>query len=429
MMGYERLWVALCITIASMALAGPARAQVPRRFTVQGVLRDSDGALQTTPVDVTVRFFSARTGGVALGAAYGPVGAEAQNGLFAVSMPAPGIVGDLAMATEVWLEIDVDGDTFPRQQVTSDVFALLAAHAESADSVSERCVGCITNAMLSDGIAGSRISGPVSSATSATNASQLGGVVASGYQRALTAACPTGQALSGIGADGSPQCISTIANANSCMTATDATNATTATTAVSFTGSLAGDVTGTQSATVVSRLRGRSISTTAPTTGQALVYDGSSWAPQIVGAAGAAHTPSSGRIFGVTTARALARATFSVPGPGVLIVEANFMVSVNNNGTFCEIRYQLDPSSTATPTAGSAGYGRAFWSGGYDTQPGAGGYESNMYTAARVVPVTAAGSVNVFLVGTGTCADSGWESFQFTGTWAPSGLSVTATTL
>ncbi|MBV9470440.1 MAG: tail fiber domain-containing protein [Abitibacteriaceae bacterium] len=61
--------------------------------------------------------------------------------------------------------------------------------------------------------------------------------------------------------------------------AINATNATNATTAANFTGNLAGDVTGTQGATVVSKLQGTSIAATAPTTGQVLTFNGTSYAP------------------------------------------------------------------------------------------------------------------------------------------------------
>lgn len=61
--------------------------------------------------------------------------------------------------------------------------------------------------------------------------------------------------------------------------AISATNATNATNAVNFSGSLSGDVIGTQSATVVSRLRGVNISATAPTAGQVLTFDGSQYVP------------------------------------------------------------------------------------------------------------------------------------------------------
>lgn len=46
-----------------------------------------------------------------------------------------------------------------------------------------------------------------------------------------------------------------------------------------FTGSLAGDVTGAQGTTVVEKLRGRSVASTAPSTGEVLKWNGSAWAP------------------------------------------------------------------------------------------------------------------------------------------------------
>jgi hypothetical protein len=71
-------------------------------------------------------------------------------------------------------------------------------------------------------------------------------------------------------------------NANTATTATTAITANSANTAVtanSFTGSLTGDVSGTMSATSVTKVRGVSISATAPSSGQVLKYDGTSWAP------------------------------------------------------------------------------------------------------------------------------------------------------
>lgn len=49
--------------------------------------------------------------------------------------------------------------------------------------------------------------------------------------------------------------------------------------AAGFTGSLAGDVTGTQGTTVVARIQGRSVLTTAPSTGDVLKWNGAAWAP------------------------------------------------------------------------------------------------------------------------------------------------------
>ena len=58
-----------------------------------------------------------------------------------------------------------------------------------------------------------------------------------------------------------------------------ATAAATAGTATNFSGSLSGDVTGTQAATSVVRLQGRSLASTAPASGQVLKWNGTQWAP------------------------------------------------------------------------------------------------------------------------------------------------------
>jgi len=49
--------------------------------------------------------------------------------------------------------------------------------------------------------------------------------------------------------------------------------------ATNFTGALSGDVTGNQGSTVVSKIRGTSVSSTAPSVNQALMFDGTSWTP------------------------------------------------------------------------------------------------------------------------------------------------------
>ena len=65
-------------------------------------------------------------------------------------------------------------------------------------------------------------------------------------------------------------------------TATTALSAGSATTAGNFTGSLAGDVMGTQSATTVGRIRGVPVSPNGPAANQSLRYDGASWTPASV---------------------------------------------------------------------------------------------------------------------------------------------------
>ncbi|MDG0817499.1 tail fiber domain-containing protein [Bdellovibrio svalbardensis] len=69
-------------------------------------------------------------------------------------------------------------------------------------------------------------------------------------------------------------------------------------TTVNFTGSLAGDVSGTQGATSVNKIKGITVDTTGLTTGQILKYDGTKWAP-------AADSNAGGTITGVTAGTGL----------------------------------------------------------------------------------------------------------------------------
>ncbi|WP_409477769.1 beta strand repeat-containing protein [Pseudobdellovibrio sp. HCB154] len=61
--------------------------------------------------------------------------------------------------------------------------------------------------------------------------------------------------------------------------ADSAASATTAVTATNFSGNLAGDITGTQSAAVVEKIRGVTVAATTPTSGQVLAYNGSQYVP------------------------------------------------------------------------------------------------------------------------------------------------------
>ena len=92
-------------------------------------------------------------------------------------------------------------------------------------------------------------------------------------------------------------------NADNATNATNATNAVNATTAANFTGALAGDVTGTQSATTVARLQGRNVANTAPTGGQVLKFNSGTnqWTPDtdLTGSGG------TGTIMGVTAGTGL----------------------------------------------------------------------------------------------------------------------------
>ncbi|WP_413587184.1 tail fiber domain-containing protein [Bdellovibrio sp. HCB274] len=107
------------------------------------------------------------------------------------------------------------------------------------------------------------------------------------------------------------------------LVATDATTGATlrplavgsASLAASFTGALAGDVTGTQGATVVGKIKGYALDfTAAPTSGQVLKFNGTSWAP-------AADSSSGGTVTTVTASAPLASSGGITPN--ITISQAN----------------------------------------------------------------------------------------------------------
>jgi hypothetical protein len=126
-----RTWLTLALLLCG---AARARAGVPGSFTVQGVLRDSSGALQSMMVQVGVSLYDAPTMGNVL-ASYPTQPVMAQDGLFTVSITDAGLPYKLVSPAAVWLELAVAGSVFPRQQVTSDFFALLCGVAEVAVSM------------------------------------------------------------------------------------------------------------------------------------------------------------------------------------------------------------------------------------------------------------------------------------------------------
>jgi hypothetical protein len=135
-----------------------ARASVPSQFTVQGVLRDNTGKLQSTSVNVTVKLFDAQTAGNQLGPTFGPTAVGAENGLFTLTINAPSLAGDIK-STQPWMEVSVGNDTFARQLVTPVVYAVLAAHADnatSADSLSGACSGCVADSNIGS-LSGSKL--------------------------------------------------------------------------------------------------------------------------------------------------------------------------------------------------------------------------------------------------------------------------------
>jgi hypothetical protein len=121
------------LIVFSLLCAAPiARAAVPSSLSVEGVLRDSSGKLQSMMVAVSVALYDAQTNGNKLAGPYGPTMVMAQNGLFSVPISDASLQTELAGAAQLWLEVTVGSDTFARQPVESQLFALMCGTADVA---------------------------------------------------------------------------------------------------------------------------------------------------------------------------------------------------------------------------------------------------------------------------------------------------------
>ncbi len=241
-------------------LVGRAYATVPPQVSVQGVLRNSQGALQSTTAPMIVRFYDSVTTGS--GNQYGTsainlTGVPVVNGLFTVVVSLPADVQAALMSpTSVYVELTVNGEVYPRQPVTSELYALACNQA---------------------------------------------------------------------------------------------------TTAANFSGSLGGDVQGTQSATKVTALQKVPVSSTAPATvGQVLAYNGAQWAPAHPAVAAGSSTATASVTVnsgGVLVASTSVTAT----GPGVVLVGTGGTVVIAGHvtGTTDELYCSL----SATGLSGVAHFG------------------------------------------------------------------------
>jgi hypothetical protein len=189
----------------ALALAPTARAANSNQtVNVQGVLRDATGALQSMAAGVDISLYNSQTATTPFYTQHFST-VPVDNGFFTVELAGSSLV--FAAQPEAWIGITVDGDPseLPRQHLDAAPYAFSAG---SADTISAACSGCITNVMLGGSIDGSKITGTVASATSAT---QLGGVAAANYQQAVNpAACPAGQVYSGIATDGTATCTANV---------------------------------------------------------------------------------------------------------------------------------------------------------------------------------------------------------------------------
>lgn len=177
------------VGLAALVIGSAAARATPTNFSVQGVLRDNGGALQSAMVPITIKIFNDQTMSDAanlLGTPVISMPVMAENGLFTVSVPVDGTLKAALVATaQPWLEVTAGADIFPRQPVSADVYALIASDCMS-----------------------------------------LGGTPASDYQKVLkTQNCTVGKYIQAIDADGNVTCAN---DANSGGTVTSISSTSTA---------------------------------------------------------------------------------------------------------------------------------------------------------------------------------------------------------
>jgi hypothetical protein len=232
----HRFISSITITLLLLALATGAGATILQTINYQGYLSATDGTPVNSAVNVTFALYAAASGGNALWTESQSV--TPANGVYSVQLGRIKPLAGLFVNDTLFLGVQVgtDAEMTPRQQLTTAPYAFRAGTADS-----------VTVAQIS-GIL------PVIN----------GG---------------TGSATQNFVDLSKPQTIGGTKTFSNTIAGSITGNAATATTAATFTGSLGGDVTGNQGTTVVSKIRGTPVSTTAPAMDQVMRFNGTNWAP------------------------------------------------------------------------------------------------------------------------------------------------------
>jgi len=282
----------LIVTLGSILAASSLNAQ-NTAFTYQGRLQVNNGLASGT-YNLKLTVYDALTGGNISG---GPItnAVGVTNGLFTTTLdlgaaPFPG--------ASRWLEIAVrQGNSgnfnivVPRQRITAAPYSIMSS------SVAD---GSVTASKLNAGLGspGQVLKLGASGLTWGTDLNAGGTVTSVGTGVGLTGGPVTTTGTLAIDTSVIPRLAATnvftgsnlfngvvsAGNLNNRLIGTFIGNGAglsnvAASSVVNFSGSLAGDVTGTQAATVVGRIRGVNVASTGPLANQFLRYNGASWTP------------------------------------------------------------------------------------------------------------------------------------------------------
>ena len=351
------------------------------------------------------------TGGVVIGA---PANAINLKGTTTLGVPGPsGTTGTLIMdnSTNANTVTITSGVTSPSSYTLTLPTAVGTTGQALAATNGTGTLGWVTPLTSSTGVTSITSASPLTTNTASTGAVtvNLTGIVPlanGGTASNLSATGGTGQYLKQT-TSGAAVTVGTIAVAD-----VPTLNQNTTGSAGSFTGSLAGDVTGTQSATVVGAIQGKSVSTTAPTDAQHLVYNSttSKWTPVTISgdatmtnAGVVTLAATSGNYIKNQTAQQ-ATSNFNISGTGEIgttaIIGSGEGTGTVTAGTLRSPNPNPGSGNLAGPNLNiNAGYGYGTGTGGSVNitggTTGSGGANGNVNIGGGITSGVTSGTVNI----------------------------------
>jgi formylglycine-generating enzyme required for sulfatase activity len=303
----------LCVLTATLGL--PAFAQ-GTAFNYQGRLNDGVNPANGS-YDLTFSLFNASNGVGQVGGILTNSAIAISNGMFTVALD----FGNQFPGADRWLEIGVrtNGGTLfttlsPRQKLTPAPYAIYSAGAATAATATSA-----TTAASATSFTGN-LAGDVTGTQGVTVVGTVGGQSAANVASATAAANTANSANTPsaiVKRDASGNFSAGLITGSLSGNATSATSATTAATATNFSGTLAGDVIGTQGATVVTTVGGQGAANVASAAAVANAATSADTAGAIV------KRDASGNF----SAGAVTAASFTGDGSGLTNVNATTLIT------------------------------------------------------------------------------------------------------
>jgi hypothetical protein len=170
-----------CLLLLFACLSSVIVSAQTATFTYQGRLTDSATSQGNGSYTMKFRLYNAMENGDQIGSEQTAL-ITVNDSVFTTTLDFP--ESAFSNGQPLWLEIQIGTTTLsPRQRITFVPFAARAKSAGTSDSLSNKCIGCVTNSQV-ESIDGAKVTGAVSNSTNAVLAAdslKLGGIPASSY--------------------------------------------------------------------------------------------------------------------------------------------------------------------------------------------------------------------------------------------------------